>query len=516
MKTVLAGCLACVSMMGAPGVLASGGPPGSDGPSPVVPPASVELAIPLVTQLPATYCAPYDPDSTIPAGRSQVSTLQVTGPIQFATNARTTSDGVCFTINNAPVLASSGTERIQVASGSRTIPNYIIDISVYIEDFKPATSVWVSPKYMIVGVGYAPPGPASSINYSNTSTFGTTTTVSNTQTSSRTTTNAFSVSDSGPTPIPGLSMSGSFTSTTSKTNTQSTTASDALTLSTTITNSNIIPGTTDAYAPVSHANDYIWLWLNPMILYYASPPTNTVMWNGWAYNTDDIQGFDILGVPVYVLQWIANPVGPNPAPSLTSYLKRSWAAGQPWPAGETAEITPADAATILQADPFAANPNYSIPRQTASTADGRYTFMTMQSTDGGGGGAMTDFQYSQASVGGQPLKTGFSVSSSRQTTSTLSNSQSYSQTVTISGSSSATAILQVSATLTDSRTLTLTNMTSNSNSVTNTLAANATLFGPPCVVMSGACSPLYAAPQPAEFDVYIDNIYGTYLFNPLY
>lgn len=67
--------------------------------------------------------------------------------------------------------------------------------------------------------------------------------------------------------------------------------------------------------------------------------------------------------------------------------------------------------------------------------------------------------------------------------------------------------------MTNSSTVTFTDQ--NQNDLTNTTSKYGTIHivGPPCNWTGSVCSPSYAGPP--EFDVYQDNIYGTFMFWPV-
>ena len=126
-------------------------------------------------------------------------------------------------------------------------------------------------------------------------------------------------------------------------------------------------GPADAFNPVNHNDDIIWLWLNPLLNLKVNPDIpNSVQWNGYGFDATDYYALDVY--PVYV-----NELKYGLSPETQTELARVWAAGQNWPSGDGPALTLADYSNILQADPFT-NSEYTLPEILPSTTpDGRFT-----------------------------------------------------------------------------------------------------------------------------------------------
>ncbi len=225
---------------------------------------------------------------------------------------------------------------------------------------------------------------------------------------------------------------------------------------------------------------------------------------------NDIPEMDIYGV---YLGWLTGRLStPGPASSDDTPLFRGWAGssinGQVWPAGTSPSLVdPVDYAAIAAADPFS-DPNYTVtvpttPAGNLTSSDGRYTLTT----------ANRPIDYEQPPAGGQP----FTQSLSESTTSTQTQGQGAKVTLQTGYSLEQ----KFSGTIFDSTwsqdikaadTLTMVNQWSTTNNESSGVTATGTVTGPPCVVSGTGCNPVYIGPT--EFEVFKDNVYGTYLFYP--
>lgn len=123
----------------------------------------------------------------------------------------------------------------------------------------PSYQGYVDPKYVVVGVTYAPPGPSSFVTYSSGTTLATTKSTSATFSSNVT----VSTSIATKTGIKGWAK-GNVTVSNSNGVTQQSSSSSSVTLSLASQFATKTPGTPNAYSPVNHDYDIIWLWLNPV------------------------------------------------------------------------------------------------------------------------------------------------------------------------------------------------------------------------------------------------------------
>lgn len=233
------------------------------------------------------------------------------------------------------------------------------------------------PKYLIMGVVYAPPGSSSSVTYGHSSLVG--------SSMSYATTNSYT--DVSTTSVSAGATLGLFgASTTYSTTNQWTISSEnihSVAVQTTQGNSISSLGPISASLGVNHDNDVIYIWLNPVVVTTAAMTAGTlnINWNGLASNSCDpldakdpltfyqyVAGCDanqfpfpdIVGIPVWCLK---NPYFPGQGcAQWLPYTSRSWDQSY-WGPATTAQgsavypanppgLTLQDYADILQADPF--------------------------------------------------------------------------------------------------------------------------------------------------------------------
>ncbi len=410
--------------------------------------------------------------------------------------------------NSTPIVLPAGNV-MALGGGSSSAEVYSLNEAI--------TTV-INPKYLIMGITYAPPGPSSSISFTDTNYVGNTTdiTVQVSQTEGVSLTgSAGQGKESG-----GQSDGQNSTSTQGWSNgswslsgmagvafTQTTTNENSFTASDQISNLWVNGGTQDAFAPVDHDYDIIWLWLNPTLVVTAdmSNPNAPLMWNGYGYDTNDpANGLDIIGVEV------GNLNGNLPSADVTSALQRGWAASENlvWPNGDVAALTPTDYANILMADPFT-NPNYTVILPSpcsfpCTTTDGR--FVTAMGTNG----TAESIYYLQQPQTNQTYTQNYATTSTSSSTSGNSTKISWAISAKISGSY---AGFKLGIGGGESGSLTTTNTQKSSTTTTNTQTTAAKIVGPPC--SGNPCDPSYsgiAPQQPSLFDVYQDVLYGGMMF----
>lgn len=369
---------------------------------------------------------------------------------------------------------------------------------------------YVGPKYLVVGVTYVPPGPASFVEYSTSTSFGTTTSLSSSFSSNTSVSVSTGVGESWK--LIGGYVDGKLTVTGTTSETQS--SSDSSSVSVSIQNlfTTRLAGTPDAFRPVNHDYDLIWLWLNPVMLFTVYPKLpgfpSVVTWNGYGYNAIDQPAMDIWPIEVGYLN---GHFGPLPFQD-ASVLARSFAANQVFAAGQGPGLTAEDFANILRADPFA-DPGYSVVLSStavpATTVDGRFTIASTPS-----GGAQS-FIYRQPAPGGTPLTQ--SLTNSYNHMSTLGRSSSYQSQVGygIDASTSASFFgVTFSTSVSLSHTLTHTHESSSSITSTTAQVDTVSITGPPCGSSTPPCVPVYTGPP--EFNVYQDNVFGTFMLNAVH
>ncbi|HEY1936601.1 MAG TPA: hypothetical protein VGJ33_01545 [Candidatus Angelobacter sp.] len=355
----------------------------------------------------------------------------------------------------------------------------------------------VGPKYVVLTVTYAPPGSGSSVTYSNSTMLGTSLSFNNSFMNTVSTTTTVNTGFK----IFGIGFGGSSSTTTQFTQEEDTSSSVAVNQTTTL--STTIPGPSSSAVGLNHDVDLIWLWLNP-VLDFTANSSNSITWTGFEYDLRDPAGdMDVIAVPVEFL----NGHQAMPA-NIADVLARRWASRIVCTIGTagcdangTADpgLNASDFAAILTADPFA-NPSYviNIPAGSTCTADGRFCRTTNQ-----------DLLYSPPPAGGQPTTETFSVI--HQTTATQGQGASDTRQVGFSGDLNGSLGITITkdfslsfgADLKNGSTLVSTNKWNAMSSQQVGQTASVTVKGP-------STADNYTGP--VEFEVYQDNIYGTFMF----
>ncbi len=373
----------------------------------------------------------------------------------------------------------------------------------------------INPKYVVVGVVYAPPGSSSSVTYTNTTSVGDTTTI----TSSFQSDVGYSVSEAIGIGIPagGITNGGvNLTFTESTDYTQGSNASQTVTISKASTIA-YTTGGTPTFAPVNSDYDYIWLWLNPELLVSYTPaagsnPANLQL-TGYAFDPTDpvsgepppppapyISGPDIVEVQVGCLD------GDFSCPSTlvitdgvvtSGVLARSWAAGEyTWASGQGPGLTTADIAYILKFDPLVPSNDYTLLSSFPSTtSDGRFTKEPYPPNPiQYPVGAATEM-YNTVQTDTESVATGL--------TTTIKQAFGVSEQF----GTSFLDIFTSTTTMTESLTLTWNYTWLNTLTTTTTLTDALTVKSPPDP------PPTYSGP--VEFIAYQDNMFGTFAFVPV-
>ena len=387
-----------------------------------------------------------------------------------------------------------------------------------------ATGTWtaapitgfINPKYMVVGVTYAPPGSSSTVQYSNTTSVGNTTNISSSFTSD--VGYSISVSKGFGIPAGGIVDGGAgvkLTATESTDYTQGSNSSVTNTISKASTISYTTPGT-PTFSPVNSDYDFIWLWLNPEILVSYTPANGStpaqVAVSGYAFDPTDpasgepppsgpyIAGPDIVEVQVGCLN------GHFSCPSTLTItngvvtsgtLARSWANGEyTWATGEGPGLTTTDIANILTFDPLVPSNNYTLLSSLPSTtSDGRFTKEPFPPNDiQYPVGAATE-TYSAVQTNTQSVASG----SSHTIKQAFGVSQQF--------GGSFLGLFSSTTTMTESLTLTWTYSWLDTLTTTTTLTNQLSIKGPP--------DPPPAYTGPIEFVAYQDNLFGTFAFVPI-
>ena len=403
--------------------------------------------------------------------------------------------GTSFQINGSPAICPNPTSGGFTASSSDGL-GYVLKTNGSSGTITLPTiaSGYLNPKYVIVGVTYAPPGPSSFVNYTNSTLVGNTTSVSSSFSSQVTR----SVKVTKSLGIKGW-VGGSVSASASTSHTQESDSSSSVTISKMTAVSDQTPGPANPYVGINHDYDVIWLWLNPVALFttFKTSTSNAIQWNGHGYSTLDQPAMDIY--PVFV-GWLNGDLAMTPAQAAP--LNRTWAAGEVWPAGQGPGLTAADLQNIVKADPYwqCTKTPSACPTAVDPT---RFTLTFNQ-----------DFVYQQAAPGGQPGTQTYSDTYTNTTTQNQGATYTTSQTFGIERSFTGTAWLaNVTFDLSQSSTLTWKHQWNSQISSTNSSSASLSITGPPCVVSAGHCNPVYS--KSTQFDLYQDVLFGTFYLNPV-
>lgn len=385
---------------------------------------------------------------------------------------------------------------------------------------------YINPKYQVIGVTYAPPGASSGtyVQYTSGSTVGTSQTLSQSfqQSSSTTVTYGIGQEESGT--IPYLNVTAGSSSSVSLANSQM--ASETIKQSTTYQTSFQVQegektyGTGNYFYPVDHDYDVLWIWLNPTLAFTVYPPgsagsstISSVEWNGYGFDTHDQSDVHVVGI---ALGYLNGDFGSIP-PEYKAAFARSWAAGQTYGAGDGSALTSTDLAQIIAFDPFAVSTygqNYITPNPPSpSTRDSRFTISDCSGESG--------VPYLQANPNATSQVYTCSLTNQNTQIRMQDITMTYQQTYSIDKTSKDNfAGFDFSKETKDQYQLTWTTEDQTSTSSSSTTSAQLSVQGPPCnntVQGIGPCSPVYDSngDQPIQFDVYQDNLYGTFMFAPV-
>ncbi len=368
-------------------------------------------------------------------------------------------------------------------------------------------NVAVLPKYQILNITYAPPGPNSSVSYQTAGMV--TTTLSDSASYANSVNKSISLEVSGGIPI---FSSSSLTLSQSSGTTQTLTSKNdiAVGISTTILGKTSGPALTPAgvtpavtvNTTIDHDYDSVTLWLNPVALYYvgANQGSSTqVTLLGLASDDTDT---NVVGMDTAtVLMGYLNGHFPMPA-GLATQLARGWANHGQTPPVDGVGLTQADFAQILAADPYM-NPAYPFNYAngyggTRTSPDGRYTLVSTAN------GNPSSFSYGD-NITSSTLTFGYTNVSTTTNTSTSEQSITYGVSLSLGVSG---VVASLKATLADSTKQTWTHTTSSSVA-TSTAITNALTLAPPCT--QPGCYTSFPT-----IEVFQDNLYGTFMFFPTY
>lgn len=356
----------------------------------------------------------------------------------------------------------------------------------------PAVEGAIGPKFIVVAVTYAPPGSLSTVSYLNSTMLGNSVSVSNSFTSDT------SISSSITTGFNIFGFGVSDTSIASTGLTQETDSSSSIAVNVTATTGFTVPGPASSAVGLDHDQDIIWVWLNP-ILHLVVNSDTSFTWTGFGFDLNDPAGdTDIIGIPVKFLNGHA-PIPTNVA----DVLARRWAprvvcsiTTDPTCGADGTDdpgLNASDLAAILATDPFS-DPTYviNLPAGSPCTADGRFCRTSNQ-----------NLQYSPPAPGGQPITETLSLA--HQTTATQGQGASTTYKIGFSNQFSASAgfFASIMAKLSIADMLSWTSKWSSTSTQQVGQTATASVTGP-------STADNYTGP--VEFNVFQDNIYGSFMF----
>ena len=482
----------------------------SQSPSPLIAPTSVDFGTIISSPSPSQTIILIYAHPPINAPLT-INSIQVSSPFKEVTSSCSgglpQGQSCSISVQFAPTIAGTYSGRVTVnyKVGCCSSPGQtVIGLT---GTYAPRITGYVNPKYVIVGVTYAPPGPSSNVTYSSSTLVGNTTATTDSYTQGTNLT--VSVTGGIGAWTTGVGNDGGFgvkiTGTESTDYSQTTGSSNSVTISKQTSVAETTNGTGKAFAPVNHDYDTIWLWLNPLMIYTVDPNNAaTLVWNGYGYDNHDLPGMDVVGI---LVGWLNGHFGSNP--SINAILARSWVTtnepGLIWPAGEGPGLTKTDISQILQSDPFTSG-TYSLPSPLpATSADGRFTQIPFPPNP---------ITYSQAGIGnGGGITTKYDIVNTNTSIVGKNASHSFMQAFGVEAVFSGGVFLgHFSVDVKTTQTLTWKHTWENLLTTTNTLTKSLSVTGPGCPQTSPPCVPVYTGP--GEFIVYQDNLYGTFMFYP--
>jgi hypothetical protein len=378
----------------------------------------------------------------------------------------------------------------------------------------------VNPKFVVIGVTYAPPGPSSYVSYQNSTSLGTTTMNSSSFASgyseSVSVTSGTDCNDMSGTGIFGFSGGVCVTGTQSTSYTMQSMNSSSISVVNKTSIQNKTTGTPNSFSPVDHDYDLVWLWLNPITTFIYSPSSpKSIQWTGYGYDMADQPAMDLWPVLLGYLNGDFGCYATDSScdPEDAEVLARSWVAKynpQTWPAGDGPGLTTTDLANIAKADPWGANPNYTVvlgDYNPPTTTDGRFTIAPVN------GANTQSFDYKQAGPGnGSGLTQTYTNENTTTTTNSSGGTYTFQEAFGLEEKVGGTFFwVSVQYDFKQSSTFTwVHSFLLTSNDITDSTDA-LSITGPPCPAPPpGPCNPAYSGLP--EFDVYQDNIFGSFMF----
>ena len=441
-----------------------------------------------------------------------LSTIEIYNPVTGTFSTAGIALQVPRHNHTATVLPSAG---VLIVGGTNTTA-YGGTTEANAELYSPFTlRAGLHPKFMVVNIQYAPPGAGptetsvrgSTMTYANATTVGTSTTTENSFETQEKVSWSWGVNL-------GI-VKYSHTVTETWTDTQD--SSDTFSLSSGTTNSDVVPGPNSSSLGVDHESDVIWIWLNPVANYTITSP-NTFVWNGFAADPNDPNSqngaMDVIPLSVSQLDGTSTITQAE-----WDILDRNW---DPIALGGAGPITTADFLTILGRDPFATNLS-GVGRATAPTTaptGSQYVLFdpnvaTFDSVSGRCGnrydfspGFNMTFPFTQLGDSNQQAITQtyqLATTTAQISSTTTADTYKVALSSNLSSQVSATAKNTLLRSLKRSDYLQWTNTWTNKKN-------NSTLQTQTLTIKSPLTSDNYTGPE--QMQVWMDNLYGTYMFYP--
>jgi hypothetical protein len=340
---------------------------------------------------------------------------------------------------------------------------------------------FVNPKYKIVGIAYTVPGKQSYVKYTNTTMLGTSTSTSSSFSTNVTT--SVSICGSTGSGVCGSNKGVAVTGTYTNSFTQESDTSSSFAVNQTTSFVNQWSPLTDP--GLDHGNDVVYVWVNPVVWFTLTSTTGPapIQWNGYTYDlADDSNNMEV--IPLRLTELL------NPS-TIDSYtqgrLARVWA--QPNTDGSGPGITNQDLLNIAAQDPFS-NPNYTVTigPDHQTTTDNRFTQTTNQALFyTPGANYQYGWSYTGTTTAGKGGKTTYSDGFSME--------EKYEANFFVAG---------LTYDWKQSTTFTWVDQWNDLTTQMTGQAATVSITGP-TVPYTG----------PTEFNVFQDNVYGTFMVNPV-
>jgi hypothetical protein len=363
---------------------------------------------------------------------------------------------ITLTASSAGTYSGSVTATYNSSYGP-TYPKLTVTINVSATYNPTAGSIY--PKYQVLSVIYAPPGPASNVNYSGNTTIGTSSNWANSFQSDTILSVAFSAT---------VPMLGGTNGTVSQTWTETKENSGSITVNKNSSTGILARGPIDPNAGIDHDADLIAVWLNPQADFQATSSTTA----NWKYSFDQRDPANEMDLQYIQVALLKHPE--NMSAGLKQVLQRTWA-------GSGQGLTTEDFTAILASDPFANGNN---------TVDSKRFDLQAGET----------FSYLPPACGYQPITETYTLTENTTTAYGQTATDSYQVAYTKTAGGGFPGWLQVNFTATNK--LTWTNKWGFGNSSGSGKTAGFSLTGPADCNYSG----------PVSVQVYQDNVYGTFMF----